>query len=138
MRAGADAIGAKCEIYNLPGYLFANEAPELKSLVHDNLAELVGEDRIVEGVGFTTEANDVSQLLPTVHATIGGAVGVSHSSDFEIADKNLAYIVAAKMLAMTVVDLLANGAEKVLEIKKNFKAPLTKEQYIALLDELKA
>ena len=138
LRAGADAIGAKCEIYNLPGYLFANETPELKSLVHDNLAELVGEDRIVEGVGFTTEANDVSQLLPTVHATIGGAVGVSHSSDFEIADKNLAYIVAAKMLAMTVVDLLANGAEKVLEIKKNFKAPLTKEQYIALLDELKA
>ena len=42
------------------------------------------------------------------------------------------------MLAMTVVDLLANGAEKALEVKANFKAPLTKESYIQLLDELKA
>ncbi|MEA4919934.1 MAG: amidohydrolase [Clostridiaceae bacterium] len=138
LRAGADAVGATCEIFNLPGYLFSNEAPELKALVHDNLAELVGEDHIVQGVGFTTEANDVSQILPTVHATIGGAVGVAHSSDFEIGDKNLAYIVAAKMLIMTVIDLLANGAEKAVKIKKNFSAPLTKEEYLKLLDELKA
>ena len=27
LRAGADAVGATCEIYNLPGYLFSVEAP---------------------------------------------------------------------------------------------------------------
>lgn len=54
LRAGADAVGATCEIFNLPGYLFSNEAPELKALVRENLADLVGEDHIVPGVGFTT------------------------------------------------------------------------------------
>ena len=37
---------------------------------------------------------------------------------------------AAKAMAMTAIDLLANGAEKALEIKKNFKPLLTKEEYI--------
>ena len=33
-------------------------------------------------------------------------------------------------MALTVVDLLADGAERALEIKKNFKPTLTKEEYI--------
>ncbi|MDD6315552.1 MAG: amidohydrolase [Butyricicoccaceae bacterium] len=138
LRAGADAMGATCDIYNLPGYLFSVEAPALKSLVEDNLAELVGPENVAKSPsGFTTEANDVSNLIPTVHAMIGGSVGIGHSSNYEIADKNLAYIVSSKMLAMTVVDLLANGAEKVIDIRKNFQAPLTKESYLALLEDLK-
>lgn len=137
LKAGADAMGAECVIDNLPGYLFSNEAPELKALVTDNLVELVGADRVVPGMGFTTEANDVSQLLPTVHAMIGGAVGIGHSKSYEIEDKELAYIVASKMLVMTVIDLLANGAEKAISIKKNFKAPLTKEEYIKTLEDLR-
>lgn len=138
LRAGADAMGATCDIYNLPGYLFSVEAPALKSLVEDNLAELVGPENVAKSPsGFTTEANDVSNLIPTVHAMIGGSVGIGHSSNYEIADKNLAYIVSAKMLAMTVVDLLADGAEKLIDIRKNFQAPLTKESYLALLEDLK-
>lgn len=53
-----------------------------------------------------------------MHATIGGAVGVALVLILEIGDKNLAYIVAAKMLIMTVIDLLSNGAEKAIEIKR--------------------
>ncbi|MBQ5813663.1 MAG: amidohydrolase, partial [Clostridia bacterium] len=87
--------------------------------------------------GFTTEANDVSNIIPTVHAMVGGSEGIGHSSNYEIADKETAYIVAAKMMAMSAVDLLANGAEKAIEIKKNFKAPLTKETYLQLLEDLK-
>ncbi len=137
LRAGADALGAQCEIYNIPGYMFSNECPPLKALVDANLETLVGRDRIVPGMGFTTEANDVSNLLPTVHATIGGAMGIAHSETYEIEDPDLAYIVAAKMLIMTVIDLLANGAEKAVEIKKGFVAPLTKEQYLSELENLK-
>ena len=36
-----------------------------------------------------------------------------------------------------IIDLLANGAEKVIDIRKNFQAPLTKESYLALLEDLK-
>ena len=139
LRAGADAMGAQCKIYNLPGYLFFHEAPDFKAVVEENLAELVGADRVGKSAsGFTTEANDVSNLIPTVHALIGGSVGVAHSAEFEIADKELAYIVAAKMMVMTVIDLLANGAEKLHEIKKNFKAPLTKAEYLELMESMRA
>ncbi|MBQ2691974.1 MAG: amidohydrolase [Clostridia bacterium] len=138
LRAGADAMGAECKIFNLPGYLFSVESPELKSLVEGNIVELVGEERLGKSPsGFTTEANDVSNIIPTVHAMVGGSEGIGHSSNYEIADKETAYIVAAKMLAMSAVDLLANGAEKAIEIKKNFKAPLTKETYLQLLEDLK-
>jgi len=137
LQAGAMAMGAECKIYNLPGYLFSVESPELKSIVEGNIVELVGEERLGKSpFGGTTEANDVSNLIPTVHAFVGGAEGVGHSSHYEIADPDLAYIKAAKMLAMTVVDLLANDCEKGMEVKNNFKAPLTKETYLELMENL--
>ncbi len=137
LQAGAYAMGAECKIYNMPGYLFSVESPELKSIVEGNIVELVGEEGLAKSPsGFTTEANDVSNLIPTVHAMIGGSVGIGHSSNYEIGDTDLAYIKAAKMLAMTVVDLLANGAEKTKMVKDNFQAPLTKETYLELLENL--
>ena len=39
-------------------------------------------------------------------------------------------MVAAKALTMTVIDLLADGAKVGLEIKKNFKPAMTKQEYI--------
>ena len=130
LKAGADALGAEVQIYDIPGYMFAFEQPTLKNVVHQNFVELVGEENIAPGHGFTTDANDVSNLVPTVHATVGGISGVAHSSNYEVANPQLSYIVAAKMMAMTVVDLLANDAETALKIRSEFKAPLTKEQYL--------
>lgn len=138
LRAGADALGAECRIYNIPGYLFPVESPELKSIVEENMVELVGKENVVKSLTqATTEANDVSNLIPTIHATVGGAEGVAHSSHYEIVDYDLAYIKSAKMLAMTVIDLLADGADKGMVVKKNFKAPLTKETYIELLESMR-
>ncbi|MPM78298.1 hypothetical protein SDC9_125309 [bioreactor metagenome] len=110
--------------------MFAFEQPTLKKLVHENFVTLVGEENIAPGHGFTTDANDVSNLVPTVHATVSGITGVAHSSNYEVSNPQLAYLVAAKMMAMTVVDLLANGAENALTIRSEFKPPLTKEQYL--------
>ena len=54
-----------------------------------------------------------------------------------IEDPELLYIVAAKTMAMTAIDLLANGAEKALDIKKNFKPVYAnKEEYLAAWEEL--
>ena len=130
LKAGADALGAQVKIYDIPGYMFAFEQPRLKNIVHQNFADLIGEDRIEQGRGFTTDANDVSNLVPTVHATVGGIVGVGHSSNYEVADPQLSYIVASKMMAMSVVDLLADGAKEALAIREEFEAPMTKEQYL--------
>ena len=45
-------------------------------------------------------------------------------------DSDLAYLVAAKALACTAIDLLAGGAQKGLHIKETCKPPMTKEQYL--------
>lgn len=130
LKAGADAVGAEVEIVDIPGYMTPYECPEMKAVVEDNLALIYGKENVVPGVGYTTEANDVAHLIPVVHCTIGGAEGIAHSSHYEIRDKDSAYIKATKMLLCSAIDLLANGAEKGLSVKKNFKAPMTKEEYL--------
>ncbi|EAX48118.1 putative amidohydrolase [Thermosinus carboxydivorans Nor1] len=45
-----------------------------------------------------------------------------------------ACVLPAKLLAMTVIDLLAGNAEKAKAIIADFKPLLTKKQYIKLLD----
>lgn len=138
LRAGADALGATCRIENLPGYLFAVECDPLKAVVEENLAALLGADRVEKApAGFTTDANDISNIIPTVHAFIGGAEGVGHGADYRVTDMDLACVAAAKMMAMTAIDLLAGGAEKAREIRAGFDAPMTKESYLALLEEMR-
>ena len=61
---------------------------------------------------------------------IGGARGVGHGADYEIARPDLAVVSAAKIMACTAIDLLANGAEKALYVKENFKPYMTKEEYL--------
>jgi hypothetical protein len=68
---------------------------------------------------------------------VGGLRGAAHSGDYEVENPDLAYIKAAKLLAMTVVDLLADGATLGKSVKKNYKAPHTKESYLKLLQTLK-
>ena len=131
LKAGAEALGAECRIFHLPGYLFPNESAELKAIAEENMMALVGK----EGVEYselqaTTDANDVSNLIPTLHAGVGGARGRAHSEQYQIADKELAYIKSAKMLAMTLVDLLADKAEKALYVKEHFQPAMTKEAYL--------
>ena len=57
-------------------------------------------------------------------------MGIGPPGSYEICDKELAYIVSAKVLVMTVIDLLADGAEEGLKIKENFKPQMTKEEFL--------
>ena len=131
LQAGAYALGAQCIITELPGYIIPYESQELKDVVYENLKYVFGEDKVKRnGGGGSTDASDVSVLIPTVHMNIGGARGVGHSNDYEIACPEYAYINAAKSLVCTAIDLLANGAEKALYVKENFKPYMTKEEYL--------
>ena len=42
----------------------------------------------------------------------------------------MAYIVSAKALIMTAIDLLADGAETGRMVKETFKPVMTKEEYL--------
>jgi len=131
LQAGAMAVGAQVEITQLPGYMCPFESEELKDVVFDNLKYILGEKNCHRnGPGGSTDASDVSNIMPTVHMRIGGASGVGHGANYEIANPDLAILKAAKIMACTAIDLLANGAEKALLVKNNFKAPMTKEEYL--------
>lgn len=131
--AGAYAVGAECELTELPGYLPVVQHLPLANLMYENLSSLIGKEKVecVSGSsGGSTDAGDISHLMPTVHAYIGGAKGGAHCPDFEIEDKELAYITSAKALIMTAIDLLADGAETGMEVKNSFKPVMTKEEYL--------
>lgn len=133
LRAGAMAIGAGVQITTIPGYLPLNNNANMAELYRANAAALVG----VDNVGHTghrtssTDMGDLSHIIPAIQPYAGGASGVAHGSDFLVHDYGLAVIAPAKVMAMTVVDLLANAAAKAKEIKATARLPMTKESYLS-------
>lgn len=134
LKAGGDAVGAETELIDLPGYLPSVLCDPLMELAAKNMEQIVGAEntqKICKGFGGgSTDAGDVSQLMPVLHAFFGGAEGGFHSGQFRIADRDTAILAAAKVLTMTLIDLLWNGAEEGLRIKDAYAPVLTKAEYL--------
>lgn len=73
--------------------------------------------------------------MPTLHPMIGGVKGALHTRDFEIVDEDLAYIIPAKAMALTVVDLLFDNAKDAKDILDTFTPVMTKEEYLTFLEK---
>jgi len=132
-RAGADAIGAKCIINSIPGYLPEIPDKNLQELMYKNLVLLFGEEQVLKDGGHGTgssDVGDVSSIIPTLQARIGGASGNFHSDDYRLVDKDIAYLGAAKALVLTVIDLLYDEAQEAAKVVKEFKPIFTKEKYL--------
>lgn len=126
------AIGAKCEIKNYKGYLPLIQSEELSEIFAENSQLLDNPPRVIRGVPMTasTDIGDLGYLIPIIQPMMGGFVGSLHSADFAVADEILAYVNPAKIMAMTVIDLLSDGAKGAIAVKESFKPRLTKEEYI--------
>ncbi len=132
LRAGAMALGAEVRIETIPGYMPLMNDPELTDFFKENSIELFGEDEFRSGGHGTgsTDMGDISRIMPALHPGVAGGGGTSHGNDFKIADKDLAYVAPAKLLAMTAIDLLWNKAEKAKEVLDNYKPEMTKTEYL--------
>ena len=132
--AGGMAVGAETIITDIPGYMPGISYPELEDVIYKNLVMLLGEEHAApasaERGGGSSDCADIQAIMPAVQANIGGASGTFHGESYRMVDSDLAYLVAAKALACTAIDLLAGGAEKGLHIKETCKPPMTKEQYL--------
>ncbi len=73
---------------------------------------------------------DVCHIMPAIHPYIGGAEGTGHSTGWHIVDPKVAYLAPAKALAMMVVDLLYDDAQKAKEILDKSKPKMTKSEYL--------
>lgn len=132
LRAGALAIGAKVEITDIPGYLPILNYKDLDNVFKTNLELLGLNGKITDQCDFTGsfDFGDLSHLMPTLHPMIGGIEGSLHSEEYRIVDEELAYIVPAKAMATTAVDLLYNNGEIANRIIKNNPRKLNKEEYL--------
>lgn len=139
LRAGGDAIGAKCEIRNLPGYLPLAPDDAFREVLRDNAVELFGKEKVTLGEhsSGSTDMGDVSLLMPVIHPWVGCVDGVLHGADYELRDREAAFTRIPQALALTIVDLLADGAQKADEICTAFKPRLDRESYVAFMDDIR-
>ena len=138
LRAGADAVGATCELQDLPGYLPLRPDVNLRNVLRDNAVALFGEEHVAVGAhnAGSTEMGDVSHLIPVVHPWVGCAKGVLHGANFVLDNEEVAYEKSPEVLAMTIIDLLYDDAKKAEEICANFKPVFTKETYCEFQDKI--
>ncbi len=136
LRAGAFAVGADVEITEIPGYLPILRYPQLDDLFRSNVESLGYGGKIIDGGDFTGsfDFGDISHLMPSLHPMIGGVTGAIHTRDFSMVDEQLAYLMPAKAMAMTVIDLLYDQASTARQILKGFTPMMTKEEYLKLMD----
>ncbi len=138
LRAGAMAIGAEVEIEEIPGYMPQISEQRMTDLFQANAVGLVGEESVkVSGHGTgSSDMGDITQIMPGIQPSVAGAGGTFHSKTFEMVDQYLAYVVQAKLLAATAVDLLVNGAAEAAAIKSAYKPNYTKASYLEMWQKL--
>ncbi len=136
LKAGAMAVGAEVDILEIPGFLPRFNDPILTELFRNNAIEVVGEEFVGEGKHGTgsSDIGDVMHLMPAIHPYVTGMKGFGHTKDYQVVDPYLAFVVPAKLLAMTAIDVLAEDASIGLKIKKT-EPKLTKEEYFKLWNE---
>lgn len=141
LRAGADAIGATCEIKDMPGYLPMEQDKALGKICEANADAIFGKEHVDTNPPFnagSTDVGDICNLMPCIHPRVGCVHGALHSAEFELFQKQAAYIKTTKVMAMTVIDLLYDDAKGLEDILKDYKPRMTKEQYLAYMDSLRS
>lgn len=141
LRAGADAIGATCEIKDMPGYLPMEQDKALGKICEANADAIFGKEHVDTNPPFnagSTDVGDICNLMPCIHPHVGCIHGALHSAEFELFQKQAAYIKTTKVMAMTVIDLLYDDAQGLEDILKDYKPRMTKEQYLAYMDSLRS
>lgn len=135
LQAGAMAVGASCEIKDLPGYLPLHNNATLNELLKHNAEKLIGEENVSVAPHMTgsTDTGDLSHIMPVSHPWIGSVRGVLHGKDYVVFDEEMAYIRPAQMMACTIIDLLFDDAKSAQTLISNYKPLMTKEEYLTFL-----
>jgi amidohydrolase len=137
LSAGAMAVGAEIEIEEVPGYLPMANDPGLDGVFRRNAEVLVGRENVKEA-GFSAVSGDIGDLMhimPAIIPSCGGFQGRAHARDFAVSDPEAAYILPAKAMAMTVIDLLADGAALGRKVKSDYHPAFTRSEYLSFWEK---
>lgn len=136
--AGAMAVGAGVEITEIPGYLPLLHNDAMDQVFRANLGEFFAEDSIILGTEFggSFDFGDLSHLMPTLHPFFGGVTGGLHTREFRITDPDLAYVLPAKVMAATLIDLLVDERPRLTEIVESFTPTMSRVDYFELQEKV--
>ncbi len=111
----------------------------MSGLFAANAAALLGPDGVRKAGHHagSTDMGDLAHIMPIIQPYVGGVAGTAHTRDFTVVDPDMAYIVPAMIMAMTVIDLLADDAAAAEEIVAGFKPEMTKEGYLRFMENLR-
>ena len=131
-------MGCRVEIDTVPGNLPLDNDPNLRDLFRRNAETLFGDDgfRDYPHGGGSTDAGDLSQLMPVVHPVMAGASGEPHSVAWHISDTTSGYVAPAKTLAMMAVDLLADDAGEGRRVLEEFTPALSRDEYLQKQEQI--
>ncbi|MDU2064971.1 MAG: amidohydrolase [Sporomusaceae bacterium] len=138
LQAGAMAVGAQVEITDLPGFLPLINDPDLTKLFQTNAACLIGAEHVhsLTHHAASTDMGDLSHLIPVIHPWVSGVKGQAHARDFAVTDREMAYLMPAKAMAMTIIDLLYNQGETIENCLAAYKPAMTKERYLTFMNSI--
>jgi amidohydrolase len=133
LKAGAWAMGASVSITSIPGFLPLQNDTNMQALHTENATRLLGVGSVAQRGHETgsSDMGDLSNIMPIAHPFVAAASGKAHGVDYIVEDYDLAVLTSAKAMAGTVIDLLSNGASRAHEVKNAYKAPLTRQDYLA-------
>lgn len=131
LKGAALALGCQVEIETVPGYLPLRNDPDLARLYKGNVEKLFGAGAFREypHSGGSTDAGDLSQIMPLLHPAMTGAAGTPHAVDWGIADPEAGYLAPAKALAMMAIDLLYGDGKAAREIARK-KPAMSRQEYL--------
>ncbi|MEG1781678.1 MAG: amidohydrolase [Oscillospiraceae bacterium] len=139
IKGAAYAIGAEVVISDMPGYLPVDMNQDLCHVFGDNAKIVLPKHEVMyftEMEGGSSDVGDVATIMPCVQGGMGGFENGFHTKNFRLVDEEMAFINPAKVMACSVVDLLADGALKAKEIKANFKSQYNSKNYDQIWDEI--
>ncbi len=132
LKGAAMALGCSVEIETVPGYLPLRNDPGLSEIFKENAEQIFGPEqyRDYPHGGGSTDAGDLSQIMPVLHPAMTGASGTIHGIDWAITDHAAGYLAPAKTMAMMAVDLLYGDAATAREILAASKPNMSKAEYL--------
>ena len=135
LRAGALAVGAQVEITTVPGYLPQINDPALNALFKANVLRHFSEGEVNEEqhMAGSTDMGDLAHIMPVIQPSMNGSRGTFHGNDYAIADKEISYLWNGILMAETALDLLWGDGTTGTDVKANYDAPMTKDEYLAFM-----
>ncbi len=135
IKAGALAVGAEVEITTLPGYLPLTNDPGLNALFKANVLRHFSEREVNEEhhMAGSSDIGDLAHIMPVIQPSMNGSRGTFHGNDYAIADKEISYVWNGILMAETALDLLWGDGQTGTDVKANYDAPMTKDEYLAFL-----